>query len=151
MFQDSQVKSDLETIRKNYYGLAEGIEKLQNESMSFVDSVQIVDDVHSHLRAAEGEKNECVIRKFESVIDKDSDFLILRQICEGASKDLLSCHKDYFKFANITSLDVERSFSSLKNIYSARRTNLTETSVETYLMIQTFNRCHPVCDFMEAS
>lgn len=49
----------------------------------------------------------------------------------GLSKDLLSCHKPYFKFANITSLDVKRSFSLLKNIYFTRHTHLTARSGET--------------------
>lgn len=73
-----RLKSDLETTRKYYYALAKGIEKLQNELKSLADSRHIVDDAHSHLCIPEGENNYCVIRKFESVIDKGSDFLILR-------------------------------------------------------------------------
>lgn len=92
-----------------------------------------------------------MIRKFESVLDKNSDFNILKQICEGASKEPLSSSQNYFEFANITSLDVERSFSTLKHIYSARRTNLTETSVETYLMIGIFHKFYPHILFTDNS
>lgn len=144
IFQDNQVKIDLETIHNNYVGLAEGIEKLQDVSMSLVDSLQIVDDVHAQLSAVEDEKNMCVIRKLETVLGKNSDFLILRQICEGACENTFTCFKDNFKYANITSVDVERSFSALKNIYSARRCHLSETNLETYLMVTIFNRCYPV-------
>lgn len=87
--------------------------------MSFVDSV------HLHLRATESETNECVTRKFEGVIDKNSDFLIPRRICKDWSKNPLNCQKDFIKFANITLLDVKRSFSSLKHPH-ARRPHLAD-------------------------
>lgn len=45
MFDDSHVKSNLETFCKNYYGIAKEIEILQNNSMSSVD------DVHSLVQA----------------------------------------------------------------------------------------------------
>lgn len=56
LFQNPQVKEDLQTIRNNYFGLVEAIENLQDVSMSLADSIQIVDDVHKQLCAVEGEK-----------------------------------------------------------------------------------------------
>lgn len=84
-----------------------------------------------------------------SVVDKDSDFFILRKICESASKNPFSWHEDYFEFAIMRSLDDEQSFSSLKNIYFTCHKLLSETSVETYLQIEIFSRCHPVCNFIQ--
>ena len=39
-----------------------------------------------------------------------------------------------FKYAPLTSVDVERSFSSLKNVFSYRRHNFKETKLEKYII-----------------
>ncbi|KAJ8934177.1 hypothetical protein NQ314_013531 [Rhamnusium bicolor] len=71
-------------------GLHDAIEKLQNTSMSLVESLQIVDDVNTQLQTINDAKNKPVIEKFESVLWKDPDFTKLRQICDGASTAALS-------------------------------------------------------------
>jgi hypothetical protein len=146
-FQDAEVEADLQTIYKNYKGVLEAIEKLQNPSMSLGEALQILDTVYTQLNALSDSKNKSVIAKFKSVLTKDSDFTTLRQIySDSAPTHPLNSLKDYFMYANLTSLDVERSFSAYKNIFSSRRTHFSETSVETYLMLQVFQRSHPVCD-----
>lgn len=148
-FQDAQIKMDLQSIRENYLGLEEAITKLENSSLSLEESLQIVKDVHAQLCAVEDAKSESVLIKFESVLDRNADFDTLTRICEGTSTDALSCLKKYFDYANITSLDVERSFSEYKHIFSSRRTCFSEITLETHLMLKIYNRVSPVCQSLE--
>lgn len=104
-----------------------------------MESVQILDDVKTLLHSI-NKKNYIVTRKFESVLKKDTNFSRLRQVCEGNSTDPVNKFKDYFNYACITSLDVERSFSRYRNIFSKRRTSLKETTVEPFLMLQMFEK-----------
>lgn len=41
-FQEDEIQRDLQIIRKNYVGLVETIEKLQNSSVSLLESTQII-------------------------------------------------------------------------------------------------------------
>jgi hypothetical protein len=59
----------------------------------------------------------CKILNGEADIDVDSDIIVK------------------LKYAPITSVDVERSFSAYKNILSDRRHNLTMASIEQHLII----------------
>ncbi|KRT79192.1 hypothetical protein AMK59_8653 [Oryctes borbonicus] len=143
-FQDTSVETDLITIYDNYAGLFDAIEKFQNTGLSFVESVQIVNDVHTLLCATSEVKNMCIVEKFEEVINKDSDFTRLIQINDSAS-DPLSMYKDYFNYACLTSIDVKRSLSKYKKIFSSRRTQFNEANLETYLMLQTFQQSYSIC------
>ena len=42
---------------------------------------------------------------------------------------------DLFKYAPLTSVDMERSFSSLKYVLSDRRHNFKETNLEKYIIV----------------
>ncbi|KAJ8956777.1 hypothetical protein NQ314_006652 [Rhamnusium bicolor] len=105
-------------------GLHDAIEKLQNSSLSLVESLQIVNDrdVNTQLQAINDAKNNRVSEIFESVSQKDHDFSKLRQICDGAPTTSLSEFTDCFTYACITSVDLQRSFSKYKHIFSPMRT-----------------------------
>ncbi|KAJ8963087.1 hypothetical protein NQ318_018551 [Aromia moschata] len=62
------------------------------------------------------------------------DFITFTQIYDGVSTVPFSECRDLFNYACITSVDVERSFSKYKHVFSSRRTLLLDTTVETYLM-----------------
>lgn len=143
-FQDAQVEADLQIIHNNYIAIADAIHKLQNTSLSLVESLQIVDDVQTVLQTLKDKRSICVREKFNSVLSKNADFARLRQVySNSAAGDPLSNFKDYFKYANITSLDAERSFSLYNKIFSPQRTSLKETTVETYAMLQMFSPTRP--------
>ncbi|XP_015375258.1 PREDICTED: uncharacterized protein LOC107169847 [Diuraphis noxia] len=81
-------------------------------------------------------KSSCSIRlksydKFQNVIEKNAGFKTLVQISkihsgevdtmEGIEQDLKVEDLAFFKYAPITSVDVERSFSRYKNLLSDNR------------------------------
>ncbi|XP_018566368.1 uncharacterized protein LOC108907258 isoform X1 [Anoplophora glabripennis] len=147
-FENSDIESDLQTIHSNYSSLHDAIGKLKNSALSFADSVQILDEVNRLLNTIDDAKNECVREKFASVLEEDAGFTRLRQICDGTvseCSDPLYEFKDHFKYACITSIDVEWSFSKYNHIFSPQRTSLAETTIETYLMLQSYYTASPVC------
>lgn len=131
-------------LRWALFNKYDGRAQARNTALSLAESLQILDDVHAQLCAVNDNKNVNVIEKFESVINNDFDFTRLKQISNGASVDSVSIYKDYFNCACVTSVDVERSFSKYKNIYSSRRTSLSATNMETYLMLQTYYQSYPL-------
>lgn len=48
----------------------------------------------------------------------------------------------YFVYANITSMDIERSFLKYSAILTSKRTGLKESHIEGILMMDSFARTH---------
>ncbi|KAI4460321.1 hypothetical protein MML48_6g00006374 [Holotrichia oblita] len=145
-FQNFQVFTDLRTIYDNYKVILEAIIKLHS-SISLVESLRIIDDVYLQLNNLSDDKNYFVLQKFDIVLNKDRDFIRLREIFSGNdsfSLDPLRNFKDYFNYLNVTLLDVKRSFSVYRKIFSSQRTNLSETLLETYQMLQVYSEAHPI-------
>lgn len=143
-FQNDQVAADLKIIYNNYVPVLDAIKKLQDTSLSLSDSLEIVARVETVLHTLNDEKSVCVREKFNTVLRKNVDFTRLRLIFNNSdAKDPLYKFKDHFNYANITSLDVERSFSLYKQIYTPQRTTLKESTVESHAMLQVFTKAHP--------
>lgn len=143
-FQDISVETDVHVIQNKYEGLCDAIQRLENSALPLKESLQIVDDVNNLLQAANDAKTSRVLKKFNSVLTKNSDFATLRQICNGVSTHPLTLFREHFNYACITSADVERSFSQYKDIFSPKRTSFHENTVETYLMLSVFHKNHSV-------
>lgn len=141
-FKDPQVSENLKIIYDSYVPILDAIKKLQNTALSLSDSLAIIHHVESVLRNLDDEKSVCVREKFDNVLRKNVDFTKLRQLFTN-TEDPLYRYKEHFNYANITSLNVEQSFSAYKHIFTSLRTNLSETNTETYMMAQLLHRAHP--------
>ncbi|KAI4466610.1 hypothetical protein MML48_2g00007941 [Holotrichia oblita] len=142
--QNPQIGADLQTIHDNYIRVGEAIKKLQDTSLSLQESCEIVDDVETSLHVLDDEKGVSVREKFYAVLSENVDFTRLRQLFDSSvEENPLSELKDCLNYAIFTTLDVERSFSAYKQIYTPKRTNLKETTVETYVMLHMFCQAHP--------
>ncbi|KAJ8939229.1 hypothetical protein NQ318_015187 [Aromia moschata] len=142
-FQDISLETDVHTVHNTYKLLHEAIENLQDTVLPLGKSLKILDEVNTLLRDVSDAKTACVLEEFESVLNKDSDFITLREICDGTSTHSLSPFKDCFSYACITSVDVKRSLSQYKQVFSPKRTSFQETTVETYLMLSMFYKSYP--------
>lgn len=101
--------NNLHTVRNNYKVTVRLVEKLQNTSVLLVESLQTVDDVYK--RVKQSKKRLCygnLLQCFKQ---------ILRQISsDSGSMDSLRNFKDYFNWATMISLVVERLFPLYKII-----------------------------------
>jgi hypothetical protein len=107
-------------------------------------SISIVNGTKEKISKLEGSVN--VKNKFCSIIEKNVGFKKLNEISEvingnfSTELDLEPHFISKFKFAPITSSDVERVFWTYKYILSDRRQSLTVDNIEKYLVIYCFNR-----------
>lgn len=60
---------------------------------------------------------------------------------DGIPEDLTLNDMVHFKYAPVTSVDVERSFSSYKNILSDRRRSFLFENLKNHLIVQCNNMC----------
>ncbi|XP_018562182.1 uncharacterized protein LOC108904206 isoform X2 [Anoplophora glabripennis] len=143
MYEDPEVVENLHTIQDKYSILRNVIDQLEDGSIPLDQSFQIVDNVNTVLQNLTDVPGTEATSKFNDLLQKNLDLPklgnILQSLHEGnAANDL----DQYFKYANITSLDVERSFSKYVALFADKRMCLKEATTEAILMIQTYAMVH---------
>lgn len=125
------LKTDLDFINDNFKIIEIALKKLQNKHISIVDSYEIFDEVRMVINWS---KCLSIENKLEAVMDRNPDLDIIRtysdHIANGsASDDIL-----IFKYAPLTSVEVERSFSTYKWILNVKRNRLKEENIEKLIV-----------------
>lgn len=130
ILKNTSLKTDLKVIKQTYDFLPEVIEKLESCHISVVESLLILDQVRLNVSwlAPETIKN-----KLENVIDRIPDYDFIRDRSEKSDLN------DAYKFATLTSVEVERSFSSYKWILDMKRSRLTVENMEKLMIIYYYN------------
>jgi len=147
LISDDNVKHNLIYINANFGTLADSITKLETSGLRLYDSIQIVQDILIKIESAAVNRigNE-IKTKFNAVLAKNTGFQTMSTISkilndEEASSD---CFPDdfsaddlvHFRFAPITSVDVERSFSKYKNLLTDNRRSFTFDDIKYALIVQ---------------
>jgi hypothetical protein len=139
-FKVDGIKQDLAFIQANFGGLIPAIKMLQTKDLQLSEVAPILLDVKSALNDANGEIGLKVKTKFENVLIKNPGFKTIQsigRILAGhhvANFDMAPKIIHRYKFAPLTSSDVERSFSIYKNVFTDRRTSFTHDNLEMYLI-----------------
>ncbi|PSN54448.1 hypothetical protein C0J52_06675 [Blattella germanica] len=117
------------------------ITRLEERGQPLLASMKIVESVVQRLESVPGEKGLLIKGKCERVLSQNSDLDTLRNISKILNGDnsvqvemdpsVLLC----FRFAPITSVDVERSFSQMKNVLNDRRHNMTVENLKKHLVV----------------
>lgn len=123
------LKIDLNYLSENFEILNTSIVKLEKRDLSISEVFEIFDDVRFTINET---LNNTLINKMEQLMDRNPDFDVLREISEKMSTD--NCASIY-KFAPLTSVDVERSFSIFKWILNVKRNRLTIENLEKIIVI----------------
>jgi hypothetical protein len=110
------------------------------------DATKIVNETILNMEMVSGNNGKIIKEKVFDLIHKNGGFEILKQI-----SDVLSGKKESFlppnftptmstcmKYAPITSVDVEWSFSTYKMILTEKRTNMTPQNMEMYIVINCY-------------
>lgn len=141
------VQNNLVYITSNFKVLSESILKLQTKNMPLAESLSIVDNVQTQLKSVQGEPaGKKVYEKMENVLSKNIGLKTLKQISstlsgsistmDGLPEDLTTNDLIFYKYAPITSVDVERSFSAYKNLLSHNRRSFKLENIKKHLIIQ---------------
>jgi len=117
---------NLTYIQSNCICLPVNINKLESSGLTLFESFEVVNNTRETLKMANGKVGKEIYDKFQNVIEKNEGFKTLVQISKihsgevdskrGIEEDLKVEDLAFFKYAPITSVDVERSFSSYKNL-----------------------------------
>lgn len=131
LLRDKKIKTDLIFISSNYGFLTESIRKLEKTNISLDVQLDVINKAAEIINAvSDSEISKKIKTKIASVIGKNEGFATLKLISASlsgiASNDILN--EKYtikeilaFKFAPISSVDVERSFSMYKNVLRSNR------------------------------
>jgi len=139
--QNNAVKCDLAFIKLHLSELSINLTNLEASKSELLESMNMFRKIEDILTNIPGPDGKIIKDKFMYVIEKNEGYKSIKSYYEVISgkKDvnlditptLLNC----FKYALITSVDVERSFSLYKHILSNRRFNFNEHNLEMYLII----------------
>jgi hypothetical protein len=128
LLSKNDLKTELSYLLTNFQFIPEMITSIQAKDVMLSYSVQIIENLDIKLSAIDGSFGDIIRAKFDFLINKNKSFEIVKKISsiikgeesdtiEDLSPEQISC----FKFAPITSCDVERSFSKYKLMLNQRK------------------------------
>lgn len=131
------------------------ITALETSSSPLVDSLQLVDEVTQRLAESQGTAANRVFQKLELILAKNPGLKIMKSFSNIISGDagdvndvvMPSFTPDMvasFKYAPVTSCDVERSFSLHKNILADNRRRLLPENLEKIIVCNCGSKSLPV-------
>ncbi|KAE9542417.1 hypothetical protein AGLY_003278 [Aphis glycines] len=140
------IKNDLVYIKSNFSSLTTSITKLQTERISLADSIEIIDNVSVAMKRLTGTTGKNICTKMENIFKKNVGLAMLKKIkniLNGELIDINDLPEDldindltYFKYAPITSVNVERSFSAYKTLLTNNRRSFKVENIKKHLIIQ---------------
>lgn len=145
VLSEKSLDSSLIYIKSNFKILATAIENLEKSGMTLFDAINIVKNVEQSLKSNQNDKGIAVFKKFQKVIQNNKGFGILctiSNILNGedntikTEENLTPDDLTYFKYAPITSVDVERSFSKYKQFLTDRRRSMHFENISKTIIIQ---------------
>ncbi|KRY40835.1 CGG triplet repeat-binding protein 1 [Trichinella spiralis] len=142
IMQKESLRCDLIFITSNFTNFVPAITYLEKRSETLVDRLQAFDEVIDNIHKIPGIVGEDIKSKCDKVISANKDLKEIKSIAEvlkgnsnaqviGMNIESAVC----FKYAPVTSAEVERSFSQLKYILSDRRHSLTPDNLKKMLVI----------------
>lgn len=146
---DKQLDANLVCIKGNIGMISKSITQLETRGLKLVNSINIVNKIIDEMNTINTQSKtiKSVVEKLKKVIDKNKGFHTLRKISNilyGTEAnieiddlgELEVSEMVYFKYAPITSVDVERTFSQYKNLLTDKRRSLLFENIKQILVIQ---------------
>lgn len=146
LIQEPDMEANLVYIHSNFGFIPEYITKLETQYISLSEALSSVKYVQNKLNDCEGEIGVAVFQKLNNVLEKNCGFKTILKISkilsgqeismEGLPDDLTGDDITYFKYAPITSTDVERSFSRYKTLLVDNRRSFNFENIKKSLVVQ---------------
>ena len=148
-FNDINIASDLAYIKASFQLLAKTITQLEEKGQPLNTSIGHIVKIGDALKSSQGPIGECIFKKFLKVFNKNSGFTKISKINDilnGNSSTMASVYEEFsptdiefFKYAPITSVDVERSFSIFKNLLTDNRRSFTFENLRMTFVVHCNN------------
>lgn len=146
LMADKEIEANLIFIKSNYGNIPSCITRLEASDIPLVEAIGIVNNAKTCILNNTSSYGDAIKKKLEVVLNKNNGYTVMETISsilegnETALKNIPGeltpddiCH---FKYAPITSVDVERSFSTYKNILSDNRRSLVFENIKQYIIVQ---------------
>ena len=145
LLEKESVKSDLAFIKCHLSFLPLAITRLEESGLTLISSVSILHEVKEKINSIPGTKGKIFQEKLQQVLRKNSNLEVIQHVARVQSGDSDSLPVGWMpdevaelKFCPMTSVDVERSFSIYKHIFSDRRHNFKEENLEKVMVCNCF-------------
>lgn len=149
LFKKSEIQQQLGFIKSNYSFVAKIIEKLEKEGMSLSESIELIEEFETLCKNVKGKIGAAIYKKLNDVLEKNIGYKLLTKVNRILKGEIISDDNDInfltpqlisnLKYAPITSVNVERSFSIFKYLFSDRRHRFLLENFEKHLIIYSFN------------
>lgn len=149
LLADKEIEANLIFIKANYGNIPRCITRLEASRMPLTEAIGIVNDAKSCILNNTSNKEKAMKDKLEMVLEKNSGYTVMEiiaNILKGKITSLTRTQEDeqeltlddicHLKYAPITSVDVEKSFSTYKNILSDNRRSLVFENIKQYIIVQ---------------
>lgn len=135
-------------IKSNFECLSTAITQLQEQKLSLFDSIQIKEKISDIFKTLQGQHSDSIKTKFDSVLNNNHSYKMICKISEiisgeeknmtnlGLPEDMTLNDFSCFKYAPITSADVERSFSIYTNLLTHNRRSFKLDKIKKFLIVQ---------------
>ena len=148
------LKGDLAFIEAHFWRLPEVIVQLEKGNACLSDSTNAYEGVLDELKRTPGPYGDKIRRKCEYVLSHNPDYKRIRAISEilrgtlttSEVGELRPSELASYKFAPIVSVDVERSFSMLKQVLGDRRHSFTFENLKMVTVIHCNQVIFPSVD-----
>lgn len=131
VIKSSSLHRNLIYIKANFGTLPESITKLETRGQTLSESLRILEDIRVLINKAPNEIGTAINKKMENVLNKNKGLKILQNISKiingekpdenNIPEDITTDDISHFKYAPVSSVEVERSFSTYKSILSDQR------------------------------
>jgi hypothetical protein len=137
-------QEDLLYIKANFAFLNSTITKLERKNVPLTTSIQVIVELCKNLNNAPGEPAKEAVAKLKRILSANPGYNKILQICgllsgEGVldpnEEDFSLSDIANFKYAPVTSCDVERSFSQYKTVLACNRQSFVFENLKMYLVV----------------
>jgi len=148
LLQDNTIKMDIIFISSNYGHLVDSITQLESYGKRLSEQIKIVTNAVNLIEQVHAKEAVAVKEKLVNVIKKNTGFSILQNISSMLTglPVINEVNEKYtidetlaFKFAPITSVDVERTFSMYKNVLRSNRQSFLFENLKEIFVIYCNN------------
>jgi hypothetical protein len=139
------LKNDLTFIEANFRCISTLIKKLEKTDVEMIDSLLEFESVTESLNKLKSKLGKIVSTKVQFLKNKNVGFRLLLEIGKlirgdkiiNSKLEIYEPHQlACYKYAPVTSCDVERSFSVFKNIFADRRRSYLFDNLKKVVMLQ---------------
>jgi len=133
LIQDPNLTSDLTYIKSHFNFLPSSITLLEKILEKKINSINLMKNVENNIsKIPNGNVGKAIQDKFQTVLKKNKGYETLKNMEQNYSPSDVSL----FKYAPVTSVDVERSFSRYKNVLADNRRTFTSENLKKTFVVQ---------------